>query len=92
MGLSGEIEKSFPQIEKLFDETEVKKFIKCNYKNLYIYHFSLGMWIRNNILQKNNDLTQLFIQAGITHIDDMSELMIKQFYIYMKDKYKYKKE
>ena len=46
-----ELEKSFSEIEKIFDEISMCNFINSNYSDLCLYHFGLGTFIRNNILQ-----------------------------------------
>lgn len=42
------------------------------------YHFTLGMWLRNNwgLWKGGNDLTDYFNSIGIYHADDMSALIL----------------
>lgn len=79
--LFAEIKKSFSEIEKLFDEEQLHQFCCCSYSKLYDYHFGLGTWIRNNLLNENCNLYRLFVQGGIMQKDDMSVLMIHLFYM-----------
>ena len=44
------IQKCFLEIENIFSEKLLNEFVKCNYEDLYIFHFCLGTWIRNNLL------------------------------------------
>ena len=88
MELLSEIKKSFPTIEKLFDESSWNKFMDTDYSNLSGYHFGLGTWIRNHILAENSNLLHLFLCVGINQKDDMSALIIQLFYIDKKSKNK----
>lgn len=80
------IEEVFPEIEKRFDKQALGKFISCDYKDLTGYHFGLGLWIRNHLLAKNNELKSLFVTGGVTSNDDISALIIRLFYIYERNK------
>lgn len=64
MNFSNEIGKSFSLIESYFNEKTLKEFVTCEYYDLYLYHYSLGVWIRNNLLNKGN-LLILFQSSGI---------------------------
>ena len=44
------IQKCFLEIENICSEKLLNEFVKCNYDELYIFHFGLGTWIRNNLL------------------------------------------
>lgn len=80
------VEKAISEIEKMFDQTSLNIFMNSEYEELYNYHFSLGLKIRNEILKDDNNLYNIFIKSGITQKDDMSNWIIKIFYIYIKSK------
>lgn len=82
--LYDEIKKVFPKLKKFFSAKELDEFLKCNYEELYLYHFGFGTWIRNTIL-KNSSLYHTFLACGISQADDMSTLIIQLFYIYLKE-------
>lgn len=84
MTLFDEIEKSFPEIEKFFDQKSLKAFMNCSASGLSRYHFSLGLWIRNNLLAEGTHLLAVFNSLGITIKDDMSEVIIMYFYYCLK--------
>ena len=86
MKIINEIKKNFPNIEKLFNQKTLKEFIKCPYNDLTLYHFSLGIWIRNNLLKDEDVLYKMFNDSGITQKDDMSFFIINLFYIYLHTK------
>lgn len=83
-----EIEKYFPIIEKQLTKAEIEEFINCDYNDLILYHISIGRWIRNRILKENSTIYKLFKMNGAANKDDMSQLIIKLFYIHLKNKYK----
>lgn len=87
MDLYDEIKTQFPKMADCLPPKEMKKFLECDYKKLALYHLGLGTWIRNNLLQKNSSLFNTFLSCGISEKDDMSSLMIRLFYIYLKPKY-----
>ena len=85
MDLYSQIKKSLPKIEKLFNESALEEFMNCNSSNLSLYHFGLGTWIRNNLLQENTRLYNTFIKFGIVQKDAISSLIISQFHAYLQD-------
>ena len=64
----------------MFNNQTLEEFLNCDYDQLYLYHFTLGIRIRNDILKKNSILYNLFYEQGVTCKDDMSFLMIQLFY------------
>ncbi len=87
MDILDDIKKEFPAIEERFTEETIQQLIECDYENLYIYHFGVGIWIRNCILTDKSKLFKSFKLQGIANLDDMSMLMIQLFYFYIRDKY-----
>ncbi|MBQ8869581.1 MAG: hypothetical protein IJ027_07755 [Oscillospiraceae bacterium] len=86
MDLLSEIKNVFPILERLFSPKELKNFISTKYIDLDKYHFSFGLWIRNNILKEGSSLERLFVKAGVLSKDDMSAFIIQSFYLYQKTK------
>ena len=88
MELYEEIEKSFPIIEKLFTAESLEEFRHIRISDLYLYHFGLGVWIRNNLLYpKENLLYCLFLENGIEHADEMASFIIRLFHYYVSKKH-----
>ena len=87
MDLYKEIENCFPLVEKQFTHESLLEFKNTPISDLYLYHFGLGAWIRNNLLYpKENHLYDLFILNGIKHPDEMPSLIITKFYFYITEK------
>lgn len=83
-----EIEKSFPALEKLFSKEELLIYRDTPIDSLFLYHFGLGLWIRNNLLYPERALYKLFIKDGISQPDDMSSVIVNFFHIHVLNKYK----
>lgn len=83
--LTEEIKNSFLIIEEQFNKDNLAAFIECDYCDLCNYHFSLGLWIRNNLLTENSQLLKAFEENGIIRLDDISTLIIELFYLHMKN-------
>lgn len=81
MELYEEITACFPVLKKLFYEEDYNDFFNCPFDALAEYHFSLGLWIRNNLLKINSRLYQLLQEYGFWDKDDMSSFIITLFYI-----------
>ncbi len=88
MQLISEIYKIFPEIVKFFSTEEFEEFIEAEYYMLTYYHFGLGTSIRNSFLSPDNELYNLFIESGFKLQDDMSDIIIRLFYIYVKANYR----
>ncbi len=85
MYLIGEIQKTFPQMRSFFTQEQWDAFLACSFETLYAYHFSLGMRIRNELLNEGSELEKAFAKSGIVQKDDMSTLMIQLLYIAHKE-------
>ena len=84
MELYKEIEKTFTAIEAAFPKEELLNFKDTPTGDLCLYHFSLGVWIRNNLLhQKESILYGLFRENNIKHPVDMSHFIITLFHRYI---------
>lgn len=79
----------FNEIEKQFSQSDLIVFISEDYNNLYDYHFGLGTWIRNNILNDNKKIMSYFYSIDISDKDFISNLFIKLFFIHIKSKTNY---
>lgn len=81
--LTIEISKTFPQIAHIMSEDYLMEFIKTPITQLNDYHFGLGLWIRNNLLQPKSKLYQEFIKNGFGFKDDMSTMIIIMLHYYL---------
>ncbi len=75
---------TFNQLMKFFKTKEdLKRFINTPLNELYVYHFSFGMWIRNNVLKRKIDSIKIYEEFGVS-IDDLSNDIIHNFYMTLK--------
>ncbi len=81
-----EIKKTLPIMEQSLSLKEMNQFSSGKYEELICYHYGWGMWIRNELLKNSTVLYHEFCRAGILNRDDMSDLLIKLFYLYLKEK------
>lgn len=81
------IQKLYDFMEDVITEEEMKEFLNCKREDLCQYHFSLGLWLRNNILTENNIIYQTYFKIGMKDKDDMSAELIDGFYLHMKLKW-----
>lgn len=76
----------FAEMEKIFNEGEIELIKNSTEKELSSYHFGIGMRIRNEYLWNETEIYHLFIEKGITHPDDMSRIILQEFYKYLNKK------
>lgn len=81
--LTIEISKTFPKITQIMSEKYLIEFIQAPITQLNIYHFGLGLWIRNNLLQPESKLYQEFVNNGFIFTDDMSTMIIIMLHYYL---------
>lgn len=74
----------FPVIKASLSEKDLRILLNEKYTDLNNFHFSIGSWIRNNILRDDSEILNYFNSAGISDKDDMSALIIRLFYIHEK--------
>lgn len=84
-------EKSEKQVRKTIKYLNRKcsNIVKNEIKNseiedLYKFHFSIGIWIRDNILKENSKISLVFSKEGIKNKDEISSIIIYEFYKFPK--------
>lgn len=86
MELFQELQKSFSKIERSLSPEALDELIHISYDELTLCHFSFGLWIRNQLLTEKSNLWCCFMDGGVYDLDDMSDFVMKAFYIYIKIK------
>ena len=86
MEIYEEISKNFKTIEELFTKEELSEFLNSDKDKLFLYHFGLGIWIRNNLIYGKEELIKMFNERHVYHVDDMSGFIIREFHSWLKDK------
>ncbi len=79
-----EILKEFEVIESKMSPEVKEEFLRQNYDDLAQFHFSIGLYIRNNILLKKEKIYQVLEKAGFSY-DVMSAFLVELLYLYLKD-------
>ena len=64
----------------------VDEFLKCDENNSWSNHFGIGLWLRNNVLTKDNSIYLDFVSRGVVDKDEMSADLLEGFYWYLKTK------
>ena len=84
MNIIIEIKKGFEKLKKEIRKNDLADFINCRYEELALYHFGLGTYIRNKMLGEDTKLLHEFKKIGVANKDDLSYLLIRILYIYLK--------
>ena len=82
-----DLEDCFMEMDKMLSEDFIE-IIKTEKEEeeLFEYHFSLGLWLRNNWgLWGESQLKDFFNSYEIYHPDDMSSIIIISYYRYLND-------
>ena len=75
-------EECFALLDAMLSEEDKNELKNC--EDTIGYHFTLGMWIRNNWgLWGGSRLQKYFLERGLKHPDDMSAAILKYYYDYL---------
>lgn len=76
------LEECFLELNKLLKPKDIETIKNLKSKDeLSLYHFGLGMWLRNNWgLWGGSRLQQYFFKKGIDHPDNMSGVILSYYY------------
>jgi len=81
-----DIYDAYKELNYMLSPKIKREMAKGSEKELAKYHFALGAWIRNNWgLGRGSDLSQWFNSKGIHHSDDMSGIILKSYYRYLRN-------
>lgn len=78
-----EIFRNFPYLQHLFSTEDLESFLHTAIDQLFIFQFSAGKRIRNELLLPQSTLVKLFQQEGITRSEDMSAALLAVFHEYL---------
>ena len=81
-----EIKDLYCLMEDILDYDGIAEFLKCSIDEIWINHFSMGLWLRNNVLNDGNAICRDFIRNGVTSKDEMSNALLEGFYRYLQSK------
>ncbi len=81
-----DLEDCFLEMDKMLSEEFIEKIRTGDEEDLYVYHMSFGLWIRNNWgLWAESLLKDFFNSYEIFHPDDMSSIIITSYYRNLND-------
>ena len=82
-----DLDGCFLQMDKMLSQDFIEMFRTGEEEDLFEYHFTLVLWIRNNwALWGESQLKDYFNSFEIYHPDDMSSIIITSYYRYLNDK------
>lgn len=81
------LEECYSKLDSVLSESEKKVLKDSSKEQLASYHFSLGLWIRNNWIRPTDSrIAKVFLDKGIPHPDDMSKMIIEGYYNHLNGK------
>ncbi len=86
MDWSQEFSHCFLQMEQQLGVEGINRFLASPYAKLYRFHFGFGIWVRNCLLTEGSPLLCFFEAGGVEEKDEMSDLLLKLFYLYQKNR------
>lgn len=86
MNILSELNHYFSFLETTLNSGFINEFLACDIKQLHLYHFTLGKQMRTELFHNKNSLYKILSASGIKQKDDMSQLTIVLFYLYLKGK------
>ena len=81
------IHQYFFILKSYFSQEAFSRFIAVPQEELWQYHFTFGLWIRNELLEKDGLLFAQFAKRGFAHKDDMSDIIIRVFHAYCQENF-----
>lgn len=73
------------KLEEILPKAILRDLKNCSYEELAFYHFTLGEYFRNVILDEKGELYRCFYyDLEIHKKDDMSQLMLEMLYLHLK--------
>ena len=79
------LEECFIELGKIFNKSQLEEFKTKSEDELAIYHFGIGLWMRNNWgLWAGSQLAKYFKGMGIFHANDMSGIILTSFHRHLK--------
>lgn len=85
--ISQNLDSCFIKMSDILTEEDIDNFKNTAEDEVPKYHFTIGRLIRNNCgLLAESALAQYFRDKGIDGPDDMSEIVLESFYLYLNKK------
>ena len=82
-----DLEEAHVRLLQKLDAATVEAMRSGSEADMAMYHFGLGMWMRNNWgLWGESRLRKHFCEMGVKHADDMSSIVLDTFWCKLNDK------
>ncbi len=80
--IPSDLEDCFRELNKMLSASAIEEIRTCEESGLSIYHFGLGMWMRNNwgLWNQEARLTLYFDILGIQDADDVSSFILVSYW------------
>lgn len=86
-GIPENLEECFVELEKVLNKDELEEFKNANEDEIVKYHHSIGRWMRDNWgAWPGSHLTKYFIEMGIFHPDDITNIILTSFHRHLNKK------
>ena len=83
------LNECYTKLDNILNNREKRKIKNTSKDDLIDYHFSLGLWIRNNWIRPSNSrIKNVFLEKGIKDPDTMSTEIIEGYHNYLSENYK----
>ena len=77
---------AFVRMETHLGEDALAVFSACRFCALHQWHLTFGIWVRNTLLPETGALYHLFQSCGVAGRDEMSALLLRLFYCFLKSR------
>jgi Domain of unknown function (DUF6794) len=82
-----DLDDCFAQLKQLLEPVDIEKMKSGTENDMIEYHFTLGLWMRNNWgLWGSSRLAKWFNAQGVEHPDDMSGIILNSFWRHLNGK------
>jgi hypothetical protein len=72
--------EALTEVDRIMGSSGRADVLKAKERDMIDYHFSFGLWMRNNWLRHHSRLAQYFKQLGIVDYDDMSGIILDSYW------------
>jgi hypothetical protein len=75
-----DLDDALIEMDRIMGSSGRADVLKIKEDEMVAYHYSIGLWMRNNWLRHHSRLGQYFRQLGIYEYDDMSGIILNSYW------------